>query len=264
MGTATTGSVDGSPSRVWLNPGMELDALYAAQQEQFTAVVLEHADRRTARVPACPEWEVHDVLAHVVGLATDAATGRLPTMELLEQWRDDEVTEARDRMTARQVERQRDRSIERLTNDWRRLMPTISPMLKGDIPFPDPAPFGLGAVLITDLEIHYQDVRGALGLPPATDGPALSLALATYCFGVDYRIRGLDLPALAVQYAGKQRILGDGEPRATVAGDRFELLRAFGGRRSRTQILALEWHGDPGPYLPLIPAYGERADDLVE
>lgn len=259
-----TGPGDGSPSPLWLNPGMELDALYAAQQEQFTSVVLAHADRRTARVPACPEWEVHDVLAHVVGLASDAVTGRLPTMELLEQWRDDQVMEARDRMTAGQVERQGDRSIKRLADDWRRLIPTISPMLRDEIPFPDPAPFGVGAVLITDLEIHYQDVRGALGLPAATDGPALSLALATYCFGVDYRIRTLDLPALAVRYAGKQRILGDGEPRATVAGDRFELLRAFGGRRSRKQILALDWQGDPGPYLPLIPAYGERADDLVE
>ena len=249
---------------MWLNPDMELDTLYATQQEQFALVVLEHGDRSTAAVPACPGWEVHDVLAHVVGLASDAVTGSLPTMDLLEQWRDDEVSGTRDRMTAHQVERLGDRSIESLADDWRQLITTISPMLKGEIPFPDPAPFGLGAILVTDLEIHYQDVRGALGLPPANDGPALSLALATYCFGVDYRIRKLDLPALAVQYGGKQRILGDGEPQVTVAGDRFELLRAFGGRRSRKQILALDWHGDPGPYLPIIPAYGERADDLVE
>jgi hypothetical protein len=24
------------------------------------------------------------------------------------------------------------------------------------------------------------------------------------------------------------------------------------------------WEGDPAPYLALIPAYGERADDLIE
>jgi uncharacterized protein (TIGR03083 family) len=243
---------------------MELHTLYAAQQNQFTPLVLEHSDRSTARVPACPEWKVHDVLAHVVELASDAVTGGLPTMDLLEQWRDDEVMETRDHMTAIQVERRADGSIEGLVHDWRQLIPTISPMLKGDIPFPEPALFGLGAILITDLEIHYQDVRGALGLPPGDDGPALSLAVATYCFGVDYRIRALDLPALAVRYAGKQRILGNGEPQATVTGDRFELLRALGGRRSRKQILALDWNGDPDPYLAIIPAYGERADDLVE
>jgi uncharacterized protein (TIGR03083 family) len=243
---------------------MELDTLYAAQQERFTSVVLDHADRSTARVPACPEWEVRDVLAHVVGLASDAVAGRLPTMDLLEQWRDEEVMETRDRMTAHQVERRADRSIEGLADAWRHVIPTISPMLKGDIAFPDPAPFGLGAILVTDLEIHYQDVRGAFGLPSAKEGPALSLALATYCFGVDYRIRKLALPALAVRYGDKRRILGNGEPEVTVAGDRFELLRAFGGRRSRKQILALDWNGEPGPYLPIIPAYGERTDDLVE
>ncbi len=96
------------------------------------------------------------------------------------------------------------------------------------------------------------------------DDPALSLALAAYSFGVDYRIRQLGLPALEVRYGDKQRVLGAGEPGATVAASRFELVRVLGGRRSRDQILALEWEGDPSPYLPILPAYGERADQLVE
>ena len=63
---------------------------------------------------------------------------------------------------------------------------------------------------------------------------------------------------------GQERVLGEGDPAATVTADRFELVRMFGGRRSRAQILAASWSGDPTPYLPLIPAYGERTDDLVE
>jgi uncharacterized protein (TIGR03083 family) len=243
---------------------VEIQAIYGQLQEELAALVLEHADRSGQRVPACPEWEVRDVLAHVAGLAQDAVTGNLPTMDLLEQWRDDEVADTRDQMTAGQVERVADRSIGDVVDDWRELTVTLFPMLSGDVPFPGPAPFGLDAVLVTDLVIHAQDVRGALGAPHVPDGPALSMALATYGFGVDYRIRQLDLPALAVRYGGKERILGEGAPAASVAGDRFELVRAFGGRRSRRQILALEWSGHPGPYLPLIPAYGERADDLVE
>ena len=243
---------------------MEIQAIYAAQQEQLTSLVLDHADRNLDRVPACPEWKVRDVLAHVVGLASDAVTGSLPTLNLLEQWRDDEVVETRDRMTADQVDRLADRSIGDLADDWRQLTGTMSPMMSGEIPFPGPSPFGLSAVLVTDLAVHDQDVRGALGAPRAADGPALSLALATYCFGVDYRIRELDLPALALQYGNKQRILGNGEPEVTVTGDRFELLRALGGRRSRKQILAFDWVGDPSSYLALIPAYGERAVELVE
>jgi hypothetical protein len=36
------------------------------------------------------------------------------------------------------------------------------------------------------------------------------------------------------------------------------------GRRSRAQIEALDWTGEPDAYLSLLPAYGERADDLNE
>jgi len=249
---------------LWLTPGMEIESIYAAMQKQFVSLVLDHADRSGARVPACPEWEVRDVLAHVAGLARDAATGNMPVLDLMEQWRDDTVAATRDRMTAVQVDRVADRKIEELAADWSELMDTLEPMLSGAVPFPDPAPFGLGTVLVTDLAVHDQDVRGALGMPRADDGPALSLALAAYCFGVDYRIRQLGLPALAIRYRGKERVLGAGEPAATLTADTFELLRAFGGRRSCRQILALDWDGDPGPYAALIPAYGERADDLVE
>jgi uncharacterized protein (TIGR03083 family) len=243
---------------------MEIQDIYAAQQEALCAVVLEHADRSTVAVPACPHWRVRDVLAHVAGLARDAATGNLPTMDLLEQWRDDDVAVTRDTMTAEQVDRTSDRSLEDLAADWREVTGTLMPMLSGSVAFPDPAPFGLGAILVTDLAIHDQDVRTALGLPRADSGPAYSLALATYGFGVDYRIRQLGLGALGLRYGDTVRSLGEGEPAATVAADRFELLRALAGRRSRAQILAFEWDGDPGPYLGIIPAYGERADDLVD
>jgi uncharacterized protein (TIGR03083 family) len=243
---------------------MEIQDIYAAQQAGLCALVLEHADRSTDRVPACPDWRVRDVLAHVSGLARDVVTGNLPTMDLLEQWRDDEVAGTRDSMTAEQVGRTSDRSVGSLAADWGESTAALLPMLSGTVPFPEPAPFGLGAILVTDLAIHDQDVRTALGVPRGPDGPAHSLALAAYGFGVDYRIRQLGLGALGLRYGDSVRVLGVGEPAATVAADQFELLRAFGGRRSRAQIRAYEWEGDPEPYLSIIPAYGERAEDLVD
>jgi hypothetical protein len=53
----------------------------------------------------------------------------------------------------------------------------------------------------------------------------------------------------------------------------FEALRAFGGRRSIRQVLALPWHGEPTNLLPafthLLPAFSNDGirppnDDLVE
>ena len=92
----------------------------------------------------------------------------------------------------------------------------------------------------------------------------MSVAFSSYAGGLHLRLAGSGLPALRIAYGAKERVLGDGEPAATVAAERFELYRAMGGRRSRAQILAYDWSGDPEPYLPLIPAYGERADDLEE
>jgi hypothetical protein len=46
----------------------------------------------------------------------------------------------------------------------------------------------------------------------------------------------------------------------------FEALRAFGGRRSVRQLLALPWHGDPTNLVPAVSneAIGPPNDDLVE
>ncbi len=249
---------------LWLNSRMELAAIYSGQVERLSSLVLDHADRCATRVPACPDWEVRDVLAHVVGLARDAVAGDLPAMDLLEQWRDEGVASTRDAMTAAQVERAAGRTVEDLVDEWRALATTMAPMFDGEVLFPEPAPFGLGAILITDLAVHDQDVHGALGVPRPTDRLVQSFGVATYCFGVDYRVLQLGLPALVVRYGERERVLGAGDTGATVTADRYELLRALAGRRSRRQILAFDWEGDPDPYVALIPAYGERADDLVD
>jgi hypothetical protein len=56
-------------------------------------------------------------------------------------------------------------------------------------------------------------------------------------------------------------------PPATLNADRFELSRAFAGRRSAAQISGLGWTVDPMPYLPLFgqpPFFRLPDDDLVE
>jgi hypothetical protein len=124
--------------------------------------------------------------------------------------------------------------------------------------------FGFDVVLVTDLCVHGDDVALALGLPPNRDTAASRVALAGYCFGVDYRVRALDLPAMTLRYDGKERTLGEGPVAAVVTADRWELLRMLAGRRSRAPIMHLDWTGDPEPHLALVPAYGEREEALIE
>jgi hypothetical protein len=119
-------------------------------------------------------------------------------------------------------------------------------------------------MLVTDVASHAQDVRGALRTPGDRDSLGVSVAFTSYAGGLHLRLAGSGIPALRIAYGAKERVLGDGEPVTTVTAERWELYRAMGGRRSRRQILAYDWKGDPEPYLPLIPAYGERTDDLEE
>lgn len=244
---------------------IEFDAAYADTKAAVVALLTSRDAAVWDRVvPATPDWRVMDVVAHVTGLAADAATDRMPQdLNLLEQFRNAEVVAARDAYAQSMVQARRDRDPQQVLDEWHAIEPDLLARLAAD-PRPGSLPFGFDVVLVTDLCVHTDDIFGALGVPPRRESAASHVALAGYCFGVDYRVRALGLPALVVGYDGKERKLGDGPPAATVSGDRWELVRAFAGRRSRAQLLGLEWTGDPQPYLPLIPAYGERADDLVE
>jgi hypothetical protein len=117
---------------------------------------------------------------------------------------------------------------------------------------------------VTDLAVHAQDVRGALGVPGDRDSAGVSVSLASYAAALGLRLAINGLPPLRIRYGAKERVAGQGDPGATWEGDRFEIVRALSGRRSRDQILAMTWTGDPTPYAPLIPAYGPRTDPIVE
>jgi len=237
---------------------------YHGLQDDLIELVTGSSGRAGVPVPACPGWSTGDVMSHVVGLAEDASSGRLPPLNLMEQWRDADVAADRDAMTAAQVGRRRQLAADDRARDWRALGDVLDPMLGGTRPFPPPAMPYLSAVLVTDLVVHDQDVRAALGAPHRAEGADLSIALASYAFGVEYRITQLGLPALRLRYAGKDRTLGVGDPAASLSADRYDLVRVLAGRRNREQIAALSWEGDAAPYLPLLPAYGEREDPLED
>lgn len=216
-------------------------------------------------VPATPEWDVLDVVAHVTGLAADAAHGDMPTdLNLLEQFRDADVAAARDDYAGGQVLRRREMRPEEVVAEWDAAERTVVDRLRLPAGQEGSFPFGFDAVLVTDLCVHADDVAIALGRPPQRDSAVSRVAVAGYCFGVDYRIRALGLPALVLRYDGREKTLGEGPVAATLTVDRWELLRVLAGRRSRAQIAGLDWSGDPEAYLPLLPAYGERDTDLVE
>jgi hypothetical protein len=92
----------------------------------------------------------------------------------------------------------------------------------------------------------------------------VTLGLQRYVAGLSQRLDAAGLPALFFRTPEGDYQAGSGSPAAIVSASAWELFRALGSRRSTGQILALPWSADPQPYLTLLPAYGPRADDLIE
>jgi uncharacterized protein (TIGR03083 family) len=241
------------------------DAYLEVQDRLIEAVERPGVDVQVP-VAACPGWSVHDVLAHHVGVVAGVAAGDLGEFGeladgILEQWRDREIQQTRDALTALQVEERRLKDVPALAAEWRTATSEVLPLLRGHTRVPATLPPFIGFILVNDLVVHETDIRAALGLPRAEASSALSVALSAYAFSLENRIRVLGLPALTLAYDGKERCLGEGPPGATLAADRHELLRVLAGRRNQAQILELTWTGDPAPYVDVLSEYGPT--DLV-
>lgn len=240
------------------------DAYQEAQQSLATLVRGCDAAALDTVVPACPLWTVADMVSHLTGVAGDVVGGTLPAdLNPIEGWQTQQGQEAGDAHTDNHVQSRRGRPIDDVLAEWEATTVELLHILRHEREAPQPLAF-LEVVVVSDIAVHLQDVRGALHQPGDRDSAALRLALAAYAIGAGMRLSSRGLPALRIRYDDRDRVVGVGEPAATWSGDRFSVFRALAGRRSRAQILAMDWDGDPTPFVPLIPAYGERPEDLVE
>jgi uncharacterized protein (TIGR03083 family) len=224
-----------------MTPHADSAAAYADVRERMTALLrAAPPDRLTRTVPACPDWTVKDLAAHVVGVAVDVAAGRVEGA-------------GSDPWTAAQVEARREASLEELLAEWR-----AAPM--------EQALLGVDAMqaaqVVFDVTTHEHDLRGALELPGERDSRGVEVGWdwATTVLGMLRDGYGEG----AVVLTTPQGVATCGSAAATsgVAADRFELWRAMTGRRSREQVASWAWTGEPAvERLCLLPA---RATALVE
>lgn len=219
-------------------------AEYAATRARVAALLtaVEPADAERV-VPPCPEWRVKDCLAHLAGMAAALGAGDLPSGDV-QAWLDG------------LVEDRRDRTVAELLAEWDAAAPAIEAFLARMGPG--------GAQLVYDACAHEHDLRLALGRPGERDSSTV-LACAhgvSLLLGRDLAAHGL--PAVRLTSGGRTWDVGEGEPGLAVALDPFELMRAFGSRRSERQLRALPWQGDLDRYLPAIAHLPLPAADIVE
>lgn len=205
-----------------VDPGV----LYRTCRERITALVSADGIDESIVVMATPEWNVHDVIAHLSGIAEDAISGNM-----------EGVTS--DPWTAAQVERGRGRSLGDLIDQWT----TLSPLMEAVFSSPEGASRLNG---VFDVHTHEADLRTALGL--AAEVPADFLGWAAGMFRYSF--------AAAVANAGL--------PEVTLEISDFEWFRGRLGRRTEAEVRAYPWPTDPTPYLDPFFIFGRASHSLGE
>ncbi|MGH3503566.1 MAG: maleylpyruvate isomerase N-terminal domain-containing protein [Nocardioidaceae bacterium] len=216
-----------------------LSELYRGTRERVSDLVLAHPEADGDPVPATPGWRVHDVVAHLTGAAEDLAGGWRPTGGPTEQW------------TAGHVARGKDVPTAGLLEKWVQLSPAIEQLLDATPVWP----------VVVDAGAHEHDIRGALGNREARDSDVVTV-------GAKVLLKGLQVPHPFLVKTEDREVLagpqtGEDAP-VTLTTTTFEAFRWRLGRRSRRQLAAMDWSGDPMPYLDHLCVFGPATSDVIE
>ncbi len=205
-------------------------------------------------VPACPAWTVGDLLAHLVGVAQDSVRGDY-FAGAIQAWRDPALAAARDAWTDGHLHRFADRGREALLRALRlHGCRVVQALRSGEDPLGS-APTWMASAPVADLAVHLADLRSALGLPADIDGTTTGFGVWAYRDWLHQRLVAAGAPALRLSDGDKEWVVGDGSPAATVTAPPYELFRTITGRRSLSDVRALQWTSDPSPWVDLISPY---------
>jgi uncharacterized protein (TIGR03083 family) len=226
---------------------MDTAAVYSGSRQRLLELCFElTAEDAAAVVAPTPAWRVRDIYAHLAGVCADTLDGRMDGAGSPE-W------------TAAQVESRRPAGIEGAAQEWEARAPELDALLRSADP-------GAMTFVAFDTWTHEQDVRAALGWGRLDDGFVPELAESALDV-FDGRFRAAGTPALLVVTERRERVLGDGEPDATLTMSSYEWLRMVFGRRSLHQIQAANWEcevgaGGPDAFIGELHLFALPASDI--
>lgn len=213
---------------------------YRASRRRLTGLLRAATpDDWQVPVPACPGWDVHDVVAHLTAVVVDANAGRL-------------TGPPPPAVTAEQVARYRAVPPDALLAEWEAGAADFERAITALHIWP----------AAIDVGSHEQDVRSALGRPGARDG-ALVVEVARRL--VEQLDCGVPLAVTFTDVGGTARsAAGEGEP-LTLRTTAFEVFRFRLGRRTRAQVAALDWTPPPpAAVLDGLFVFGPASRPVVE
>ena len=203
---------------------MNYAAAYARSYERIRSIVDE--DVADVGVPTCPGWTVKDVVAHLADFFVVYASGD-PAGAFSPGWGDEGVS------------RRRDNSLQDCLDEWSAHLESPGDLFESR----------LAPVAVADVLAHEQDIRTALGRPGATNDENMVPAVEMGLSFIEQKVASADLPTLRLVTNEIDRQIGEGEPSATLRTSTYNLFRALHGRRTIEQVKAMDWSGDPGPWM---------------
>lgn len=216
-------------------------------------------------VPATPDWTALDVLRHLTGLSVDITNLRFDGFAS-EEW------------TAEQVRPRSSLSVDEVIAEWDDVVGSAAVLLDtlDDLGLPEAVPSALGytnvkaipAMAIGDILHHEFDLRNAYEDREGRDLLDIQFAAAGHVKSLraPFDAAGLSTVRIEATDSGMGWDIGYDDPVATLAASSFELMRAIGGRRTKGEIRAMGWDGDPEPFLDhmVLPHLGMRDSSLEE
>lgn len=218
---------------------IDLGTSYSESRRRLTALVeaLPDGDAESTAVACCPGWTVHDVVAHLTAVAEDAVAGRL-------------TGPPSDEESAAQVARWSEVPTRQVLDAWNAAAPALEKLL-AEVPI-WPA--------LMDVLSHEHDVRAAIGAPGARDVPAIQVCARRL-------VKGLVAEVPVVVTMDGEEFRGepaDGETGIWLETRAWEAFRFRLGRRSRRQLEAMSWTGDPSPIVDRLIIFGPSPVDIIE
>jgi uncharacterized protein (TIGR03083 family) len=194
---------------------------YRNVRHNVTKMLTEHSPAEDHAIPACPQWTVCDVLAHLAGtaaLAIGRMSGAMPVRRTPAGSND----------------------IVSLLGEWDWMGPEVERLLTERT----------GNLLVMDSFTHELDIRYALGEPLPAAHPAFARAFEMLITGFAASIAAHNLPALQLVVDGTQWTVGPGMPVGVLTASGYDLYRSLAGRRTTEQITRLGWSRDSHRWLP--------------
>jgi uncharacterized protein (TIGR03083 family) len=196
---------------------------YRQTIQSVTTLLAEHVVPEDLTVPSCPEWTVRELVGHLVGICS-FAIGRMS------DWAEAGRSSA-------------GLGVDGLVYEWNRMGEQAEHALQ--------ATGGRrGSLMVMDAFTHELDLRYALGAALPADSPAFSRAFEVLLTGFSAAVAAHNLPAVLISVEGQEFQAGQGEPVATLSGDRYDIYRSLAGRRTLEQITQLAWSRDSHRWLP--------------